>query len=93
MVGSTSGVATRLKMLHPQLLSIHCINHRLALGTSQAAAVVPYLLRFEEIVISIFKFYHYSATRQSGLSKFLVNLYLATCSEDQIRAASVFLYF
>ena len=69
MVGSTSGVATRLKMLHPQLLSILCINHRLALGTSQAAAAVPYLLHFEEIVTSIFKFYHYSATRQSGLAE------------------------
>ena len=69
MVESTSGVATCLKMLHPQLLSIHCINHRLALGTSQAAAAVPYLFRFEEIVISIFKFYHYSATRQSGLAE------------------------
>ena len=63
MVGSISGVATRLKRLNLQLLSIHCINHRLALGTSQAAASVPYLLRFEEVVTSIYKFYHYSATR------------------------------
>ena len=37
--GSTSGVATCLKMLHPQLLPIHCINHHLALGTSQAATL------------------------------------------------------
>ena len=49
MVGSTSGVATHLKMLQ---LPIHCINHRLALGTSQAAAPVPYLLHFEEIILS-----------------------------------------
>ena len=66
MVGSIIGVATRLKRLNPQLLSIHCINHRLALGTSQAAASVPYLLRFEEVVTSIYKFYH---TRQSGLAE------------------------
>ena len=69
MVGSINGVATRLKRLNPQLLSIHCINHRLALGTSQAATSVPYLLCFEEIVTSIYKFYHYSATRQSGLAE------------------------
>ena len=31
--------------------------------------MVPYLLRFEEIVISTFKYYHYSAIRQSGLAE------------------------
>jgi len=64
-----SGVATHLKRLNPQLLSIHCINNRLTLGTSQAAASVPYLLQFEEIVTSIYKFHHHSANRQSELAE------------------------
>ena len=54
---------------NPQILSIHCINHRLALGTSQAAAEVPYLVKFQEILVNIFKFYHYSATRQNALAE------------------------
>ena len=69
MVGRVSGVAARLKHHNPQILSIHCINHRLALGTSQAAAEVPYLVKFQEILVNIFKFYHYSATRQSALAE------------------------
>ena len=43
MTGSVGGVATRLKQLNPELISIHCINHCLALGVSQAADAVPYL--------------------------------------------------
>jgi hypothetical protein len=69
MVGSSSGVATRLKQLNPQMLSIHCIHHRLALATAQAASSIPYLLRFQEILTSIYKFYHYSANRQAGLAE------------------------
>ena len=69
MVGRISGVAARLKCHNPQILSIHCINHCLALGTSQAAAEVPYLVKFQEILVNIFKFYHYSATRQNALSE------------------------
>ena len=67
MVGHVSGVAARLKRRNPQILSIH--NHRLALGTSQAAAEVPYLVKFQQILVNIFKFYHYSATRQNALAE------------------------
>ena len=69
MVGRVSGVAAWLKHHNPQILSIHCINHRLALGTSQAAVEVPYLVKFQEILVNIFKFYHYSDTRQSALAE------------------------
>ena len=69
MVGAVSGVTTRLKRLNPEMLSVHCINHRLALGVSQAANTVPYLKKFEEILISIYKFYHNSAVRQTGLEE------------------------
>ena len=75
MVGRVSGVAARLKRRNPQILSIHCINHRLALGTSQAAAEVPYLVKFQEILVNIFKFYHYSATRQNALAEIQSVLY------------------
>ena len=41
MLVRVSGVSTQLKRLKPEMLSIHCINHRLALGVSQAADTVP----------------------------------------------------
>ncbi|XP_055957012.1 uncharacterized protein LOC126821364 [Patella vulgata] len=33
MVGSKSGIVTRLKALNPVILGTHCIAHRLALGS------------------------------------------------------------
>ena len=69
MTGSVTGVATRLKKLNPKMLSIHCINHRLALGVSQAANAIPYLIKFGEVLVSIFKFYHNSSIRQAGLEE------------------------
>ena len=43
MVGRRSGVATQLKEHNPELVSLHCGAHRLALASSQAAQHVPYL--------------------------------------------------
>ena len=37
MVGSRSGVATKLKW-STLMLSIHCVNHRLALGATQSVS-------------------------------------------------------
>ena len=69
MVGRKTGVATRLKRNNPSMLSIHCINHRLALGASQSIDTVKYLHKFNEILVGIFKFYHYSSVRQHALKE------------------------
>eukprot|EP00731_Ephydatia_muelleri_P030129 Em0021g652a len=67
MVGRVSGVASRLKVRQPRLVSVHCINHRLALAAAHAADNIPYLKRFKETVQSLFLFYHNSAVRMAGL--------------------------
>ena len=43
MVGCHAGVTTRLKEKIPFVLSIHCIAHRLALASGQAADAVSYV--------------------------------------------------
>ena len=43
MVGCRTSVATQLKQCSPSLISIHCVNHRLALAASHAADNIPYL--------------------------------------------------
>ena len=62
-------MATRLKRNNTSMLSIHCINHRLALGASQSIDTVKYLHKFNEILVGIFKFYHYSSVRQHALKE------------------------
>ena len=68
MTGRRDGVAARLRRLNSNIISIHCIAHRLALATSQASESVPYLKRFKEILSSLFYFYHNSSVRQAGLT-------------------------
>ena len=63
------GVATRLKALNGNIISIHCVAHRLALAATQASQSVPYLKRFKEIVDSLLYFYHNSPVRQAGLKR------------------------
>ena len=46
MTGRHTGVATHLKA-RTQMISIHCVNHRLALAAAHAADNIPYLQRFK----------------------------------------------
>ena len=68
MTGRREGVAARLKRLNSNLISIHCVAHRLALAAGQASETIPYLRKFKEILSNLFYFYHNSAVRQAGLT-------------------------
>ena len=61
------GVATRLKKDNPNIIAIHCIKYRLALGVSQAAKSEPNLKKFGEILVTILIIY--SAVRQARLEE------------------------
>ena len=50
------------------LLNYHCIAHRLALVTSQAANAVPYLVDYQNTLTGIFYFFKASANRVAKLS-------------------------
>ena len=67
MVGCREGVATRLKRLNPELLSVHCGAHHLSLAASQAANSVSYLQKFNSHLTTIFYFFKNSPVRESGL--------------------------
>ena len=67
MTGARSGVAKRLTDRFPKLLSIHCVNHRLALSAAHVADDIPYLVRFKTTVQTLFLFYQNSAVRMAGL--------------------------
>ena len=43
MTGSRSGVASRLKDENPQIISVHCICHRLALACTDTLQEVSYI--------------------------------------------------
>ena len=60
MVGNKSGVVTRFKESVPGVLATHCIAHRLALSCCSGADSIPYLVKFQEILNSVYKFFHNS---------------------------------
>ncbi|XP_048763590.2 zinc finger protein 862-like [Ostrea edulis] len=67
MVGCKSGVVTRLREVTSGLLATHCIAHRLALGTGNAADKVRYLVKFQDVINSMYKYFAYSPKNMSRL--------------------------
>ena len=41
MVGRSTGVAVRLKKHSPNMISVHCVNHKLPLAAAHASNSVP----------------------------------------------------
>ncbi|XP_070549146.1 zinc finger protein 862-like [Ptychodera flava] len=75
MTGTKSGVATRFKKsVNPFMLSNHCLAHRLALASGNAADSVKYLVKYQEIVNSIFKYFHFSPKNLRNLKSIQVVL-------------------
>ena len=69
MVGSRTGVTTQLKRKNPFIVSIHCIAHRLALASGQAADAVPYVKKYQLYVNNIYRYFHYSPKHAAKLKE------------------------
>ena len=78
MTGTRNGVAKRLTDRFPCLISVRCVNHRLALAAAHAADDIPYLIRFKATVQTLFLFYQNSTVCMAGLHAIQVVL------DDQI---------
>ena len=68
IVGSVTGVATQVKAESPFCIAIHCMAHRLNLASSQAAESVPYLQVFQKTLTELYRYFHQSTARSSGLA-------------------------
>ena len=54
---------------NPHLVNVHCVAHRLALCTSQAAENIPALKDYQESITSIYYYFKYSSGKQSRLAE------------------------
>ena len=57
-----------LKKDIPHLLQIHCVDHKLELGVLDACKGVEYILKFQDTIKSLLRFYSYSGKRLRELS-------------------------
>ncbi|XP_077863952.1 zinc finger protein 862-like [Saccoglossus kowalevskii] len=55
--------------INPFIISIHCIAHRLALCTSQAAKSVTYLQKYSQILTDIYYYFSRSAVRTESVKE------------------------
>ena len=67
--GCRTGVATQLSALNQQMISVHCICHRLALASGQASSDVQYLKKMKDCLLALWKFFHNSTVRSSRLKQ------------------------
>ena len=68
MTGNKKGVTGLMHRQSPHMVNIHCIAHRLALCTSQAADSVPAMKEYQECLTSLFYYFKASAVRTSALT-------------------------
>ena len=67
MTGRLTGVGVRLKSHSPNMIAVHCINHRLALAASNASDSIPYLKQFKSLLQTLFYFYQNSYVLMANL--------------------------
>ena len=66
MTGVKGGVSGLMKNENP----MHCLAHRLALCTSQAATDIPALKGYQQIITDIYYYFSKSAKRTAGLKEY-----------------------
>lgn len=69
MLGERNGVAVKFKECNKSIISIHCVAHRLALASGQAADSISYLIKFQEILNKVYKYFQHSAKRTHALKE------------------------
>ena len=56
MTGKKSGLVQQLENVNQSILATHCISQRLALASGQAADSISYLLKYQEMINSVYKY-------------------------------------
>ena len=69
MMGSKSGVTTRIKKMQLRLMAVHCVAHRLGLAARDAAEFVEDIADLSQKVQMISGFFSHSVKRRNGLGE------------------------
>lgn len=65
--GINEGVATNLKEQKENIITVNCINHRLALASKDSFNSQKRFVKLDEILTSTYKYYKYSPSRTNSL--------------------------
>ena len=67
MLGKKNGVGAKLREQNPDMISIHCNNHRLALAARDSFKPIKEMLKIEELLQNLYNYFHYSPNRSNAL--------------------------
>ena len=67
MTGKENGAIAHLKLTCPCLIPVHCVAHRLALASSQAAKSIPRLMQYKKVLIAVYSYFSHSCVRVHNL--------------------------
>ena len=90
MTGCHNGFAVRLQRVNAKIVFVWCVAHKLALVAHWASKAITYLVSYEEIAISIYNFFQYSAVRYNKLKelKNLMNQKVSKMNQKRIKNES-----
>ena len=69
MFGKKNGLVTLLKRDHPEVISIHCLAHRLELAFKDTFKSDKMFLKLTTLLLGLFYFYKNSAKQRKNLKK------------------------
>lgn len=67
--GVKGGVSGVMKKENPMIVNVHCLAHRLALSTSQAATDIPALKSYQLIITDIYYYFRKTAKHTAGIKR------------------------
>ncbi|XP_045207438.2 E3 SUMO-protein ligase KIAA1586-like [Mercenaria mercenaria] len=83
MIGKKTGVATRLKEIKPEVVTVHCHNHRLALAAKDSFESIKQFRDTDDVLSGIHKYYKSSSNRTRSLEK--LQSVLEDCDQKRIK--------
>lgn len=69
MTGIRAGVVALFKKRNAHLISVHCVAHRLALASSQAASEFSYLVKYQDILKRVHSYFENSPKNTKRLQQ------------------------
>ena len=69
MIGANNSLVSRIRSYQPNILPIHCWNHRAALACADSVEELAVVKRFESTLLNLWHYFHKSALRASILAE------------------------
>lgn len=93
MTGRVRGVSTLLTKENPFMINIHCMAHRLALCSGQAASNVSTMEKYRQLLTDLYYYFSKSSKRNAGLKAIQEVLQSTKLKVKEMHAVRWFVFY